>query len=907
MPRKTKTMTDTTIGASSSRSGHRAKPRATELAPPRSFVRRIERSYLEAMVIDGLERQLVSVVGPAGYGKTCLLASVFDVLEARPAALQEPVSHKGWLTLAPRHADREKLLYDLAKALGLGEVVALDALVNVIAERRGLTVLFLDQLDVVDPEHAEPVASLLAHAPDNLRIVVASRYKLPFSLTGLRLRGLLTEIDTRNLAFDLDEMRGVLADLPNVDVSEIAQLTQGWPAFVGLLAASERTSRGERASRGMEGIHPELAEFIGEVVMHAVPAPLRDFLAYTITVPNFSVELITAMGGPVLDAHLHRALDDLAPIVSPSEMGAGWLQLHPAIMAYFTWAQPVSKRQAQDRLRSAALWYAERDYLMQSVSCATQAGDYEFAARIIAQAGGATLFLQVGYFVLNTLVEALPADVIYASTELTLCHALILGKSGKLDEGRRLLDELVERNLEPDSPKGFSSLDHVDGIIAIYEDAFIPGLVSKLEALASQLRPTAAHELAWINTILCPSYTALGRLGDARRAAMTASAYYQSQKTVYPQVFSQVHLSLIFTLKANFGAAIKAASLAQSLVQTSYWQDLDLVAIAAVPLAELNYLKGHFGKAEQQLRDTLQRFRISEGWVDLFSRAAITLAKARAASSGIATGLAVLSEADDLAAERNLPRLVLSLEIARADMYLAAGRTEAAAHLVQQVTARVQSGRFDHLPMWQQQRSLLITEARVLLAANNALAALETIQVLLDERDQTGESYHGLVAMIISLQAHWQLGHVLEAKAALIAAIAIAGPERIVGPFLDEGVSLKSTLRQLIRRVGLKSFSADAVEFLSAVTSTNTENQKPSAGPQTRSRRKARTVEAGVLTARELEVLQHLSKSLSNKQIARNMAVSEVTVKFHLKNIFNKLGVGRRDMATAVARDLNLC
>ena len=47
-------------------------------------------------------------------------------------------------------------------------------------------------------------------------------------------------------------------------------------------------------------------------------------------------------------------------------------------------------------------------------------------------------------------------------------------------------------------------------------------------------------------------------------------------------------------------------------------------------------------------------------------------------------------------------------------------------------------------------------------------------------------------------------------------------------------------------------------------------------------------------------------QSKSNKQIARSLDVSEVTVKFHLKNIFEKLGVSRRDMAASVARQLNL-
>ncbi len=51
------------------------------------------------------------------------------------------------------------------------------------------------------------------------------------------------------------------------------------------------------------------------------------------------------------------------------------------------------------------------------------------------------------------------------------------------------------------------------------------------------------------------------------------------------------------------------------------------------------------------------------------------------------------------------------------------------------------------------------------------------------------------------------------------------------------------------------------------------------------------------LSAREWEVLEQLAKGLTNSQIAAAMTVSENTVKFHLQNIFQKLGVNNRTEA----------
>jgi len=55
------------------------------------------------------------------------------------------------------------------------------------------------------------------------------------------------------------------------------------------------------------------------------------------------------------------------------------------------------------------------------------------------------------------------------------------------------------------------------------------------------------------------------------------------------------------------------------------------------------------------------------------------------------------------------------------------------------------------------------------------------------------------------------------------------------------------------------------------------------------------------LTAREQEVLQHLSFGISNKEIAAKMHISDHTVKFHVNAILTKLGVTSRTEAVVAA------
>jgi DNA-binding NarL/FixJ family response regulator len=56
-----------------------------------------------------------------------------------------------------------------------------------------------------------------------------------------------------------------------------------------------------------------------------------------------------------------------------------------------------------------------------------------------------------------------------------------------------------------------------------------------------------------------------------------------------------------------------------------------------------------------------------------------------------------------------------------------------------------------------------------------------------------------------------------------------------------------------------------------------------------------------VLTCRELEILRHAAAGLSNSRIAAELWVTEQTVKFHLSNVYRKLGLSNRTEAAHYA------
>jgi DNA-binding NarL/FixJ family response regulator len=72
--------------------------------------------------------------------------------------------------------------------------------------------------------------------------------------------------------------------------------------------------------------------------------------------------------------------------------------------------------------------------------------------------------------------------------------------------------------------------------------------------------------------------------------------------------------------------------------------------------------------------------------------------------------------------------------------------------------------------------------------------------------------------------------------------------------------------------------------------------QTPSHGDAMAENNRGRARSMDMLTKREEQIVGLLSQGLTNKHIARQLGIMEGTVKKHLQNVFDKLGVRRRTL-----------
>jgi LuxR family maltose regulon positive regulatory protein len=141
---------------------------------------------------------------------------------------------------------------------------------------------------------------------------------------------------------------------------------------------------------------------------------------------------------------------------------------------------------------------------------------------------------------------------------------------------------------------------------------------------------------------------------------------------------------------------------------------------------------------------------------------------------------------------------------------------------------------------------------------------------------------HLLTALIASTAG--EPGNV---RLALRRAVDLAAPQSIIQPFFEHNNQLLQLLRDF-QRLERDALPAQQNNFLSGLILRIIATGKAKGSSER-------------LTAREREILAHLVQGGSNKVIARALDLTENAVKFHLKNVFRKLGVENRAVAAAVA------
>ncbi|MFF0221523.1 LuxR C-terminal-related transcriptional regulator [Streptomyces sp. NPDC004629] len=848
---------------------------------PPTFLRR---ARLLDHLDQGLGTPLTLVDGPAGAGKTLLVADW-------AAHLDRPVA---WLTADP--ADRAPGLFwayllQALRAAGLGpspgigspahpasvDRALLARLAADLSGRADPAIVVVDEFErVPTADLAEQLEFVLHHAAAGLRLILVTRSEPLLPLHRHRTAGTITEIRGAELAFTTEEAATLLAShglrLTEDAAHALVRRTRGWAAGLRLCALAARQSTDpERCLKEFEAGHSIVADYLLAEVLGRQPAGTQDLLLRVSVVERFRPGLADALTGRCDAERILARLCRENAFIEP--LGQTWYRLHPLFAEILRAHLRVRHPGLETVLhRRAARWLSRSGSLTETLAHGCAAGDWEFAARALVDD------LAIG----RLFTGRCPDDLVSPFARMTAgtdspAQELVL--AARALAGRDLGHGLARLRHAAELLDGEGTDQVPDRLGCALLEAFAarltgsPGRAERAAALARDLSRSVPAErldrhpelLALLLAHVGSVRLWAGHVEEARAALAEAVTRPGGAATALPRQDALGHLALIDWLAGRTAGAEQRALAALREADRYGLPVPARSGVGRLVLAAVAVERDELDAAEALLDQVATD---GDGTADPVVAAGRALATARLLLARGDPGAAVAACADRVTAVVASPWAEDHAALIASAARLADGDPHAAAAALEPVARR--------LP------DCAVAAARARLAAGDTRAALG----LLDALPAAGPVGPALTvrAALVRAEAADLAGDVPAARRLVARALREAYRERLRRPFREAGPWLRPLLA-----------TAPAHDWLA-----------PGGGGARGEpdRRPAPVVEE--LSPRERDVLRRLAQLMSTEEIAADLYVSVNTVKTHLKSAYRKLSVNRRADAVRRARALRL-
>jgi LuxR family maltose regulon positive regulatory protein len=823
----------------------------TKFRPPQLRQPLVPRPRLTEVFLDMCPLTLVSA--PAGSGKTTLV-------------LEWLASHKtrvAWFSLDVDDNDPIRFIHGLVTALQMaGAELRIPAgqrdlktiiteVINQCSEIEAITMVLDDYHVIAEDSIHSALAYLLDYLPASLQLVLITREQPHLSLAHLRARNQVRELTLDDLRFTAEETTAFLnhvmgLNLPSEQIHSLEQVTRGWVAGLQMAGLSLQTN--EQPAMPFENEHQKISEYLLTEVFNRQNRDIQTFLLDTSILNQFSLPLskaIISRNAGKLISQIQKANLFLTTVGS-------WHQYHP-LFREFLQAQ-IQKRfpeRVEQLHRKALDWLEQNGLIADAIPHAFAISDHETSARLIACL--APDYLKKGELVtLRRWLDRLPDSVIWNHPRLCLTQIWLL----------------LDSNLQVDAQSYFDRLGN-------FLEKNLRSEFLAVRALHAAM--THQPELA---------------LRFAKRAQKSVKA-----RDPFIQTYVSFGMGAAQKMGLNFFQAEQ--SFRDSLAHADADGNSYIATVALANLVDVLYLQARLFEAETICKEALKRFgENTPDACDWYWH----LARIAYQRNELEKSLHLINRALDLSINSQDKTIHSRVLLQRALIQHALGRQKLAGSDLDSA---------DYLARGLQDQVILraVIRQRLLFAVEEGdlITAKQWLNALTKYGEQPFPFYYAYARgrfffaekkfkeaklqfdsalrdledadfVLVRIEVWiWQavclgaLERAWDGAKALKAGMRASQTERVIRPFIEA----RDELLSFIDHAGREGFDW----MLESIHG----NGKGAEGP--------------VLTRREREILQLLAMGLSNQEMAEKLVIAEGTLKRHVANLYQKLGVHNRTQA----------
>ncbi|OAS17982.1 LuxR C-terminal-related transcriptional regulator [Paenibacillus oryzisoli] len=827
----------------------------------------VSRPKLIRKLNEGMKTKLMLVSAQAGYGKTTALCEWVKQCSALAAWVSLDQHDNDWTSFwSCVTASIQERVPNFGQTIGIflekgpsgSSEPMIKELLNELNHITCELVIILDDYHFIElPEIHHSLSYLLEHLPPHIHLYIASRTDLPIPTTRLLAKGELYDISMQDLRFELDEGFVFFRDTTDLSltkgqVTELLHQTEGWISGLQLAAISlKRSTNITQSIQKFTGQQHHISDYLLEEVFLHQSETIRSFLLETSILSRMNHSLCQAVTGQMNSQEQLERLEQLNLFIIPLDEGRNWYRYHHLLSDFLRQlgSRTDSDKWIQVHIR-AANWLEKHGFDEEAVEHYLEGQQFMDVIRLIEKNPPA--LMQSKSAALMRWITVLPESSFAEKPMIEIFYIAVMLLGGKREAA---IQRMEQTKVRFEALQG--KLPDVDWNMVMGNIYFYCGMASYIQN----------------DFVRASEYLAL------TERYMPEGSYFQVMGVNRYEGYSRNYdqLTLIKDLYAAEDFILKWIKVWE------HKKNYPFIGYFYLAYIHLLYEWNRLEEAEFYLGQSLRR-------KDHQPLARITI------QLGIAASRIEQAKGNPKRAFELLVQLKSKIDSPDNDLFVVKIETE-------QAYLSLRQGSLQDALDWLQRCGLAHTDevslnllaehlilARVLAACERieeALNLLEKLYLLVCKGDCLRDHTKVLIVQSVTL---WHSGQTEAALNQLGTALDLAKPDGYIRSFIDEGSVMAEMLNAYSMVQQDSNFSSGfyVKQLLRAMNGTPEDDQSPK----------------GKLTGQEFKILLLLMDRLMNKEIAERLHITVDTVKFHIKNIYTKLGINNRKQALELAKQL---
>ncbi|MGD9329186.1 MAG: LuxR C-terminal-related transcriptional regulator [Cyclobacteriaceae bacterium] len=864
------------------------------------------RSRIVDLLEQNIDKPLSLIAAPAGYGKS-MAASIW---------LEQTQTKYTWISIDEEQNDLRTFLLYLNAAIkklypsSMNEIEAIlmapelppikiisYAVINDLDRIKESFILVLDDYHLIhDTKVHQLINEIIQYPPECIHISLLTRIDPPLKLTPLLAKGRMIELRMTDLCFTEQEITDLYQQLLREELNHnIAKAfhdkTEGW--IVGLRMALlnvEKSDDVERIIAHLNDIQYPIDQYLIEEVMLKQPENIRKLLLDTSLLDRFCADLIeiieydkddNALTG---EAFMKWLVSSNLFIISLDDERE-WNRYHHLIqrLLRFQLKKHRSKNEISTLNHRFSRWFEEHGFIQESIKHMIAAKHLDEACSIIERHRMDRLDDDRWYEVQKWL-EVVPVEKKLRSPGLLLSEGWSAYENFQLDKLSGLLDRVKVLFGEQEKDKALLGEYYlIYGLVTYWNgngEAAIENLQKALELLPNKRK--LAMGMLHLHIAL-----ARGTIGKAELAIKDLRRLLEKEPG--SAIYNTRLMSGLFYVYQFKGELSESRIEAQRVQYASKANNLMYTEAMGVCMEGCSCFNSF------KLKDALRLFTIA-----LDQRYILHRGVALDAIAGLAITHQLLhqsSEADrvleileDFERENNFGGNLLITNSCRTRLAILRGDI---IQLPDWENVEIPEPSYAGFFIWLE--IPMITQIKALIAQGTS-ESMKKAEDLIERVLKVSNKYHLIIQTIdiLILKSCFlrKQGMKEDAKQVLIDVIELAEKGDCIRPFIEAGAEIFDLISDLRKTDGHQLFIDRLLIKIEHYLKNNSQYVSKELNVITPSKEKLNPIDS--ISVRERDVIKLLRKGFRNKEIAGQLFVSEGTVKKHIYNVFQKLGVNSR-------------